>query len=276
MKTHRMKKRTLLILFQLAVLVGLWGCAQHQYVTVDGKLMYDDNYGFFDSNDTLTILYTFNGLNCPINIELHNNHTKPIYVDWSRSFVVIDGRAYSYWIDDPRVNTVVETYHYDYYSLTTSVSNVNSIISKVQKVNFLPPQSYSSYTPIWLMNSSINLKESKAFLDTNSLSKKRFMDKKYNFNETDSPMTFRSFLTVSFAENFSDPIYLDHSFWVSEVVETKLSLRDISGMNRNKFYLERDRRSESIFMYAAAIIAIPLMVIPYFLMIKDQTFMEGL
>jgi len=263
MKTQRMKRRAPLILFQLAVLVGLWGCAQYQYVTVDGKLMYDDNYGFFDSNDTLTVLYTFNGLNCPINIELHNNHTKPIYVDWSRSFAVIDGKAYSYWVDDAMLNAQVETYCYDYNALSSSVSNVRGIVSKEQKVNFIPPRSYTSFTPIWLMNSSINLNGWKDFLDTNSFTKKRLMEKKYSFNETNNPMIVRSFLTVSFTENFLDPFYLDHSFWVSEVVETKLPLRDISDMNGNQFYLERDRVGQGILMYAA-IIATPLIFSPFF------------
>jgi len=265
MKTQRMKRRTPLILFQLAVLVGLWGCAQYQYVTVDGKLMYDDNYRFFDSNDTLTVLYTFNGLNCPVNIELHNNHTKPVYVDWSRSFAVIDGKAYSYFVDDSRLNAMVETYHYDYNYLSPKISSVQGIISKNDRVRFLPPKSYITATPIWLRSNFFNLSNSSNLRDTaGSSTEGKPRGKRYYFNETESPMAFRSFLTVSFTEDFSDPIYLDHSFWASEIVEVKFPFFELSGMSGNQFYLEREREGESISMYAA-LIAIPLIVSPFFL-----------
>lgn len=249
-----------------AFLFLLCGCSKYQYVTMSSSIPKDDDKKFVLSNDTLTVKYNFLGRNCPITIELHNGQSRPLYVDWSKSAVIIDGERFSYWADEARINAAVSTLGIRWNDeFTSSVGTISGTISKSERVSFIPPQSYISATPLWLKNSFFNLKNEQNHTRVNLYTTDGVVKaNRYSFEVLESPLAFRSFLTVSFSEDFSNPVYLDHTFWVSDIIESAVGPQRLPHRKSDQFYIEKTSSSGVLIGTTAvvgALLVLPVVII---------------
>ncbi len=55
-----------------------------------------DNGDFLIETDSLWIAYCFKGPGAPMQITVFNKLDEPLYVDWERSALIIDDKAFSY------------------------------------------------------------------------------------------------------------------------------------------------------------------------------------
>ena len=160
-------------------------------------------------NDTIKIKYTFSGYNCPVNIEINNKLTTPIYVDWSKSAIILSGEKYGYYSEDAEIrasSSSSEIHWNDTYS--SSSSSISGTISKNERVSFIPPNSRISKTPLYLRNRPYNLPQRKYSERVNVYTVNgKFKGYKYVYEKADSPLIFRSFLTLSVDESFANPVF---------------------------------------------------------------------
>lgn len=222
------------------IIILLSGCSSYQHVLLTSNIPQDNNKRFVVSNDTLAVKYAFAGQNCPVNIVIENKQDKPLYIDWSKSAVIVNGQRFSYWADEASINALVTTSGVRWSKeFSYSEGYVSGKISKSEKVSFIPPHSYIAVTPIWLKSNTFPLsKEMNPSRINVYTAEGAVKSNRYTFDIDNSPMAFRSFLSVSFTEDFVSPIYLDHTFWASEIIETSVSPIRLQHQRFDQFYLE--------------------------------------
>ncbi|HNC30155.1 MAG TPA: hypothetical protein PKX08_09130, partial [Cyclobacteriaceae bacterium] len=77
-----------------ALCIVCTGCSTYQYVTVSSPLKTQNE--FIAENDTVKISYDFSGEQGPVKISIYNKLSTPLYVDWSKSALIIGDMRKSY------------------------------------------------------------------------------------------------------------------------------------------------------------------------------------
>jgi hypothetical protein len=214
------------------------GCTTYQYVSIVGDIYQDDTHEHVVETDMVIIQYSFAGHSCPVDINIYNKLDAPIYVDWSKSSAIIDGTRYSYWNDEitisgsfsSRETSLIET-------RPTRSGEIEGTGVKRERVSFIPPGARINVKTLYLQSSHIihsgDVAGEKVKLNT-KMGKSRAT--RYSFSQSDTPLAFRSFITLSIDEQFINPTYLDHSFWVDEVIETRVSPYNLLEEKPNQYY----------------------------------------
>jgi len=186
------------------ILATCSSCVFYQYNHISSNIGGITQEPLTFENDTLKLRYIFNhGLE---EIEITNKSSKALYVDWSRSSLIINGESHPYWRDEATVKT--QSTSYNSY-LAAQRTNTTGIISNAQeRISFMPPNSLVRKTPFDLTKKL-------------SVGKKDKVGERYKYTEDSSPFKFRSYLTLSFDQAFTSPISLDHTFWISETLRTE-------------------------------------------------------
>src|SRR4051812_46882763 len=80
-------------------------CSRYQYATINGSsgITTNDKLEFVAENDSLRLVYNFNGANAPINITIQNKLQKPVYIDWQRSALIVNDKAISYVLSELKI-----------------------------------------------------------------------------------------------------------------------------------------------------------------------------
>jgi hypothetical protein len=185
------KKRISMRRFFLLVTCSLLlsACSKYQYVFIDSHLSQNEKKEFIVENDTVTIKYSFAGVNFPITLSIYNKLQKPLYIDWGRSVVVLNG--------------IQITGPYDRDGL----------------INFIAPKSgvivISNSLKNQFFDLDINDPKIKLMLTGGSMKGVRYV-----YNEKSTPLSFRNVLALTTNEDFSAPTFYDYSFWVSDIIQT--------------------------------------------------------
>lgn len=216
MKSHHLN---LWLVFLIALSTS---CTSYQFATLKSELPQTSHEGFLYQNDTLEVLYSFNGLNCPVSLNIHNKLNTPILINWSQSAVVINGESYNINPNRSHINT-------DYSETTVkynkafehTTGSMQSTVTKDDQSGFIPPKSqlyisdFSVISKFLPTESASSESKASVFSDTNQM----YQVKSYNFKKEQTPLKFRCFLTYSDANN-NNPNRIDHQFWVSSIYKT--------------------------------------------------------
>lgn len=213
----------LITMFGIACLSS--GCMKYQYATVSSDLPLSDRKELISENDSVRVTYNFHGENGQIEAKIFNKLRMPVYIDWSKSSIIINDLRLSYWIDEAKI-TATSTTSTDFNSINptlTKAGTINGSLLKNEMISFVPPNSFVINQSLSVKNDffsqqSLHNNHQKAPPQTSST----FLSKKYSYAKENSPLPFRSFLTVSTSSLVSTPFYFDDQFWVSEVVESKI------------------------------------------------------
>jgi hypothetical protein len=199
------------IILNLSVfVVFISGCSQYQYITIKSGLTQNEKKEFYTENDTVQLKYSFAGNNCPINIEVHNKLSQPIYIDFTKSSLIIDNVQ----IDNPY-----------YFSNPTE---------------FIAPESTTTITGIPLENKFIEVSPRDSQEIVNIPTEEGYKKEiKYLYNLQNSPLYFRSYMTISTRNDFSVETNFDNPFWISGVRQTLDSPSTNDYQKPNQFILRR-------------------------------------
>ena len=236
-----------MLFLAIASVISFSSCSKYQYVALTSSAYQTDTYEIVEENDTVKVSYTFTGANCPINIKVYNKTLSPIYVDWSKSAVIINGQRYSYWVDQSTINANIEGTEIRWTEdISSQNASIQGTIHKNEKVSFIPPESFVISKPINIRTSSISLdetdkKEKKIQISSRVGEANAY---KYTFTKDDSPVSFRSYITYSTNSNLSNPKHFDTSFWANEVLATQLK-PDAITLRPNQFYLSAVKNNSS-------------------------------
>ncbi|MBD1385243.1 hypothetical protein IDJ75_08125 [Mucilaginibacter rigui] len=186
-------------------------------------------------NDSVKIAYSFYGPNAPVTVNVQNKLNKPLYIDWQKSALIIDGAAVSYAPDKVAItgsiNAQTDSYHYNnnpsFSNPGYTTGSINAVAGLPKNTTFLPPHSQSSNTSVRLTKGFLNIPDSVfhkvrmvyKYQDTVSLTKVKSAD----FSDQSSPLRFKSYLTLYIVNgNEAQPATYQHDFFVSRSLTTTM------------------------------------------------------
>lgn len=154
------------LLVQFVILILLTSCGSTYFYstlnTYSDKTWKDDDGYFITELDSIDIIHSFKGENAPIMITVLNRSKQPLYVDWAKSAVIIDGIASSY---SGSVSTITASAAGNTdFLLNNNYSNstFDPTLSLPENITFIPPFSRINYQTLSLTNfgfEDINNKE---------------------------------------------------------------------------------------------------------------------
>lgn len=224
-------------------------CSRYQYATINGSsgITQNDKLEFVAENDSVRLTYNFNGANAPINITVQNKLQKPIYIDWQRSALIVNGKAISYVPTEMKIDggfsssSYYNGHHASGFSATHG--NIHATASLPTQMDFIPPQSYLNKTPMGVTNKLIQNVPDTAFRRYNFTVADGYSVpvKAAVFTENSSPLRFRSYLTLMVGDSTNKPVICEHSFYISQLINTAQPPESIwltSAYRGNQFYIK--------------------------------------
>lgn len=253
------KMKKILHLFISAILLTMFtNCSTYQYVNLKSNLKSGPYGEIINENDTLLIQYSFAGENQPVNIKISNKHNKPVYVNWKSSAIIINGHSYPLWNESAiiKLNTDTEKSRiFDYLYESTSVGT----IVKTEPTSFIPPNSTITFTKKNIAPQFISVPDNATSARTQIYTREGAANaKKYSFNQGDTPLNIRLYLTFSMNEQMNPQFNVDDAFWISDIISTMASPKEIPNKPANGFQLEKMTGFGTAMV---AVLVIPLLVV---------------
>lgn len=208
------------------VIVSVWmsSCVSYQYLTVNSNLTHDDVKGFVLETDSVQISYQFNAPNGPVQIEIYNKTLRPLYLDWSKSAIVVNGETHPYWRNESSISAVADGRIVATDRRTTySSQSISGKLSRPARTDFIPPNSSLRKAPVTLAPEFFT--RPAVAQNKRTESKGALEVKIYEYDSSDSPLQFRSYLTISTDPDFVTVSTFDHAFWISHIHKAEHSLK---------------------------------------------------
>lgn len=230
----------------LALIVGLGlmlsGCTTYYYTTVqsyENELQQTEKGSFRTSRSNLSVTYSFRDLGGKVIYEIHNESDDPVFVDWSRSVIIAEDYAVQLRDNNARFHGDVSTttYHFSNSNYTVSSGTISGRVVLPQNDLFVPPHSKVVHSPMSLSR-VLNLDIPRDLYKKRDIgdSSVRFID----FTEGDTPLKFRSYLTIVNDRDKSQTVFED-TFFVSKIIKTTARNNLLSGdvlQRSDIFYIE--------------------------------------
>lgn len=215
-------------------LMGFTSCNTYYYSTIETnqqEVAKQENGDFVQENDSVTITYCFYGENLPIEITIYNKLDKPLFLDWQQSALIVDDAANSYFSRNIPVRGETHSTTYTYRDFLFPHTNYSETFSNFagqatlpEGMAFIPPKSMINSTPITLENFAFENIPNEAYTKTKfagSVDGTKTV-KVMNFTEKNSPLRFRSYLTLyTIAENGTrdKPMVFEQRFYISHLMK---------------------------------------------------------
>lgn len=210
-------------------LLGLMSCSSYYYSVLsssDGLGERDENRDFVQETDSVRIAYSFNGENAPVSITIYNKLDEPLFVDWTRSALIIDDVATSYYDEKAAIEGEIESETYRWNKRwSESRGSFSGELTLPKGVSFIPPKSKVEKTPLNLANFPFDNipKEDyqKSEFPTSGSGTALFQIK--DFTIEDTPLAFRSYLSLYMTDKEGKPekwTSFERSFYVSKLIKT--------------------------------------------------------
>lgn len=213
------------LLYLALILLAVSSCSTtYQYVTLNSpEVPKNDKKEFSFENDSMRLTYNFHGEGGPVAMTVFNKMDKPLFVNWKRSFLIQDGQAVCLFNNRVEVNGVIEAYSFRSIVPGTRVSsgNLYATFDLPEGMDMIPPASYITKslqalvrrTPVYNTRFMEKTQDEK-ITDFSGVSYKY---KRYSFDQSASPLQFKSYLTFVVGSNPQE-FAVSHSFYAQEVM----------------------------------------------------------
>lgn len=226
-----------IILFSIVMFcMTLQSCSFVQLFEVNSSNMKDAEGYFQTENDTLRIIYNFNSVGGTMSFLILNKLNVPLYLDWRKSSFIQNNFKNNYWEDIIETKTIGSNLEFTKsQNLNTKLWNLNniglsafaSIVTKPERITFIPPSTLIPQDKFTLYSKSYYSFRGKPEIKEQILDSKKVCKIQFeNYDQKNSPLIFRNFLTFSTSENFASEFYLDNSFYVGCVKKFKSKFLD--------------------------------------------------
>jgi hypothetical protein len=223
------------IIFLLFCTQLFTSCMTYQYATITGDGRKARDYAMEIENDTVIISYHFAGHNCPARIRVFNKLDAPIYVDWRRSAFVIYDQTLPVDNATSILNAATTGTEFQWNNnISTSSGDINGSVKGTPAMSFIAPRSYVEGQAVFLKTKPFRLDSVPAtwHKETDGMYKLPTA----HYSEGNSPMRFRSFVTLALTDDFKAPVYVQNNFWVEKVSKTGIGPKSI-GLRQDRFYV---------------------------------------
>jgi len=200
-----MKSAFILSLFLIVIFSS---CVPCKLITISSDNIPLKLKGYEFENDSIRINYRFWGAKGKMEFDIYNKTDITLYFDWKISAYIPNDKMVSYYDD----LTNLEGVYYTYRQIRSSRMNTAKNLAKQQeRIAVVPPHSL-------ITNSQYKLVKKYIEVGTNG-----------NFNNINSPLRFRNYLTLSTNEKFEGKIStIDNDFFISNIKKVSF--------NRANFY----------------------------------------
>lgn len=216
------------LILPVLIVLAFGACSPYQYLTLDSsQLSKNDKKQFVSENDTLRLSYDFSGPGGPMGVDIYNKTSQPLYINWKKSALIRDEHSLSLFDPNVTMTGTANSTGYRIGRFTASSSNFTASFALPEGMDFIPP---SSSITRYLM--PIGQSGSLASYVADSIPKEKLTDaqglfvaryQRLSYNENQSPVRFKSYLTFTLGNNSPVEFSETHSFYVGEVIQTSAS-----------------------------------------------------
>lgn len=209
-------------LWPLLILAALTSCSKFQYVTISSPLKQNGIREFEHENDSVRIVYNFQGYHGPVKLAVYNKLDVPLFINWRMSSLIVDGKSQTFHNSTSTIQGSASTTTINLIQgLSSASTNFSGSISQKEDISFVPPKRFITASPTTLKTGFFGKPV------TNNPARKTFRITEGSgtgnsnlFESGNSPFQYESYLTYSTDANFSTSATVQDSFWVSEILET--------------------------------------------------------
>ncbi len=228
-------------------------CMNYQYYTVNKK----ENAGSNPKgilSDSLSVQYNFNTKNEGMEILKKNESNIPIYVNWQRSALIIENETETYWTNNAKVSLSEDENDLQWSEHTNAYgSTIKGEITGTEQIGFIPPRSVlKRFHPLPMIKEIRFDEQQPDASSTTPISKSSNKIAQYKYTEENSPLHFRSYITLSPSPNFNSEVVEERIFWISEIAKTKLPPNQYNGNINNTNVLHTSEFKGTFAIFGAA------------------------
>lgn len=198
----------------------------------------ESKQGWVFENDSIKITYNFNARGGVMSFKMYNKLNKPIYLDWKNSSFIYNGEKNNFWIEESNTigssvqstkvgRNAFNSFDNNIYGLSLGLLSQKTV--KAERITFIPPKSGISSNIAYYQfrltknDSHYRINPTTATkIEVKDLTRKKVKLRKgyiYTYNESNSIISFRNYLALSFAENSNQFNFIDNKFYVSSLEE---------------------------------------------------------
>ncbi|WP_374166165.1 hypothetical protein [Arcticibacter sp. MXS-1] len=197
-------------------------------------------------NDSVVIVYSFFGKNAPIHIAVQNKLNESLYLDWTKSALVLNNKAVSY---SGNKVYVAGSFYGDTFKwnrmVTDASGSLNASAELPEGVVFLPPHSEIERVPLYLTDGGFDHMPDSLYKETDFLYPENgaIKVKAAVFSDKNSPLQFKSYITM-YTGKAADVKHVgyEHSFFVSRSIKTRArptNVAEYQNKSPNIFYTSK-------------------------------------
>ncbi|MBN9386091.1 MAG: hypothetical protein J0H74_35365 [Chitinophagaceae bacterium] len=209
------------------ILLGLLSfssCTTYQYITLGSpEVAQDASKSLTWENDTMRLTYNFHGEGGPISITLANKMDKPLFVNWTKSALIRDGQAFSLMDRNVQISGAFAGASVGGRGFRYTGGGFSGSLQLPEGVDLVPPGAHIAKN----LNAAAvpSAVYSDKFMDKTQAQEKKvvlstgggYKYKQYSFDQSSSPVQFKSYLTFSLA-NSTEEFFVSHSFYAREIL----------------------------------------------------------
>lgn len=192
-------------------------CSTYYCSTMNTKDSYTvkNDYGeFVIEGDSLDVIYNFYGQNAPIMVGVLNKTSKPLYIDWSKSGIMIDNEPITYKESQNKAKDGGSPF-----------INFGYFLDNSNDLSFVKPYSRLNKQILELTNFNFQKINDSLYHNWNTEADSWGKNKKYKtirYVESDSPIYLRTFLTVyEDSRSADEAFFYENDFYMSELIKMK-------------------------------------------------------
>ena len=198
----------------------LSSCISYQYATLNSDLPRSQYRDFFYENDTLQIVFSFSGIDCPVNVDIYNKLDTNIYINRYHSALDVNGAIWTLYPRDWTEEQITITNDEGVNTITkyTDTSSDETSPNKDQYLN-IPPKTQISGSQYHICNHFLptTLADSISRSKVNGYSNMKYRVKKHFFIRQNSPLRFRCYITYTDDPELPDKHIMNSNFWVGHL-----------------------------------------------------------
>ncbi|MBS2097439.1 hypothetical protein [Carboxylicivirga linearis] len=242
------------IIIACLFVISFSSCTSYQIITLESTLNKPSSDGFIYEDDTVSVLYTFNGANAPLDVNIYNKLNTPLYINWNQSSVIINGQSFPLNPTQSKVNIEYSEVSTEYIYNSYTQGSGDGTIYHSDRSGFIPPQSNITIQGMNIWNSFLSPND--AISENKVIKANGSKITEYTYDLQSSPLDFRCYLTYSDCpeETWKS---LDHQFWIEsyyKCIDCKLPTTG------NTFYLSKTTGAGTA-VGAAALIGLTVIAI---------------
>jgi len=212
--------RPLTLTAVLLIMLCISSCTvSWQYITLDShEVTKDASKRFAWENDTLRLVYDYNGYGGPIWVSISNKTDKPMYINWKKSALIKGGYATSLFQPNVQMSGSFDASR----GYTGTTGTLVGSFSVPEGMDFIPPASSITRSVDLLLTKYPVARDKLTGHPTTLKVKGKRYDRSsyqlYSFDEPSSPMQFKTYLTFVLDGDSAREFAVNHSFYASEVI----------------------------------------------------------